>query len=274
MDTQPEALTSYRRPTIAFLFAVPIAILGGLIGVGGAEFRLPVLAGPLRYPAKQAVPLNLTVSLITILSALIMRSRALSPDALIEHGEAVASLTLGAVIAAFGGTAVARRINEQQFRRVILILLLSIGLLLIAEALLAYSGDGFLPASRLVRAGAGVLFGLAIGLVSSLLGVAGGELIIPTLLFAYGVDIRSAGTLSLAISLPTVLTGVIRYTAQGAFTQRRPLLETAAPMGVGSILGAVLGALLAGLVPQALLKGILGVVLIYSAVRVFLHRQG
>ncbi len=274
MDAQPEAITSYRRPAIAFLSAVPIAILGGLIGVGGAEFRLPVLAGLLRYSAKQAVPLNLTVSLITILSALIMRSRALSPDALIEHGEAVASLTLGAVIAAFGGTAVARRINEQQFRRVILILLLSIGLLLIAEAFLPYSGDGFLPASRLVRAGMGVLFGLAIGLVSSLLGVAGGELIIPTLLFAYGVDIRSAGTLSLAISLPTVLTGVIRYTAQGAFAQRRPLLETAAPMGAGSILGAVLGALLAGLAPQALLKGILGVVLIYSAVRVFLHRQG
>jgi hypothetical protein len=30
---------------IAFLSAIPIAILGGLIGLGGAEFRLPVLAG-------------------------------------------------------------------------------------------------------------------------------------------------------------------------------------------------------------------------------------
>jgi uncharacterized protein len=37
------------RPGLAFLYAVPIGLLGGLIGLGGAEFRLPVLAGPLRY---------------------------------------------------------------------------------------------------------------------------------------------------------------------------------------------------------------------------------
>ncbi len=45
---------------LAFGFAIPIAILGGLIGLGGAEFRLPVLVGPLGYRAlPQAVPLNL-----------------------------------------------------------------------------------------------------------------------------------------------------------------------------------------------------------------------
>lgn len=48
-----------RRPPFAFLAAIPIALLGGLIGLGGAEFRLPVLAGPLRYAAKQAVPVDL-----------------------------------------------------------------------------------------------------------------------------------------------------------------------------------------------------------------------
>jgi uncharacterized protein len=36
--------------------------------------------------------------------------------------------------------------------------------------------------------------GLAIGLVSSLLGVAGGELIIPTSVFAFGADIKTAWT--------------------------------------------------------------------------------
>jgi hypothetical protein len=41
-------------------------MLGGLIGLGGAELRLPVLAGPLGYAARQAVPLNLAVSLMTL----------------------------------------------------------------------------------------------------------------------------------------------------------------------------------------------------------------
>jgi uncharacterized membrane protein YfcA len=50
------------RSVLAFLYAVPISLLGGLMGLGGAEFRLPVLAGPLGYRARQAVPLNLAVS--------------------------------------------------------------------------------------------------------------------------------------------------------------------------------------------------------------------
>lgn len=37
------------RLPVVFVFAVPIAILGGLIGLGGAEFRLPVLAGSLNW---------------------------------------------------------------------------------------------------------------------------------------------------------------------------------------------------------------------------------
>jgi uncharacterized protein len=46
-----------RRPRVAFLYSVlPIGTLGGFIGLGGAEFRLPVLVGSLGYPARQAYP--------------------------------------------------------------------------------------------------------------------------------------------------------------------------------------------------------------------------
>jgi uncharacterized membrane protein YfcA len=102
-----------------------------------------------------------------------------------------------------------------------------------------------------------------------LLGVAGGELIIPTLVFAFGADIKTAGTASLLISLPTVLVGVIRYARQGAFAERRTLSETVAPMGLGSVIGAVAGGLLVGLIPAGLLKVVLGVILNISAFRIF-----
>ena len=39
----------------------------------------------------------------------------------------------------------------------------------------------------------------------SLLGVAGGELLIPTLVLLFGADLKLAGSLSLAVSLPTML---------------------------------------------------------------------
>ena len=92
--------------------------------------------------------------------------------------------------------------------------------------------------------------GLAIGLVSSLLGVAGGALIIPTMVFAFGADIKTAGTASLMISLPTVAVGLIRYSNRGAFADRLPLVETVGPMGVGSILGALIGGMLVGVIPR------------------------
>ena len=73
-ETIEGASAADRRPLFAFLAAIPIAVLGGLIGHGGAEFRLPVLAGPLRYAARQAVPLNLAISLITLATSRVSRA--------------------------------------------------------------------------------------------------------------------------------------------------------------------------------------------------------
>jgi uncharacterized membrane protein YfcA len=47
--------------------------------------------------------------------------------------------------------------------------------------------------------------------VAALLGVAGGELLIPTLVLLLGADIKLAGSLSLAVSLPTMLVGFTRH---------------------------------------------------------------
>ena len=58
--------------------------------------------------------------------------------------------------------------------------------------------------------------------MSSLLGVAVGELIIPTLVFDFGVGIKTAGTASLLISLPTVAVGVIS-TASWARSRIAPI---------------------------------------------------
>jgi len=37
-----------------FLYAVPIGVLGGIIGLGRAQFRLLVLLGPLQYTTGDA----------------------------------------------------------------------------------------------------------------------------------------------------------------------------------------------------------------------------
>lgn len=253
----------------AFLYAVPIGTLGGLIGLGGAEFRLPVLVGPLAYAAHRAVTLNLAVSLITVTAALITRCRTLALAALAPFVWAIGALIGGAMTSAYFGATVTGRLTKHQLERTILLLLLTIGTALIIEGFLSHQGAGFVPFTPIWHVVVGIPFGLAIGFVSSVLGVAGGEMIIPTLIFAFGVDIKTAGTASLLVSLPTVLVGVGRYASRGAFAEREDLRNTVAPMGLGSVIGAVIGGLLVGVTPTAVLKVGLGIVLIVSAARTF-----
>ena len=258
-----------RSPVTALLWGAPIGLLGGLIGLGGAEFRLPVLAGVFRYSARRAVALNLAISLITVVSALLIRGSTLSLAPLLGLLPVVVAMIAGAVSAAYVGTALVHRVSEHLLERVILVFLVVIGTALIVEAFLPQDVPGLLPDALPVRVVAAVVFGLCIGLVSSLLGVAGGELIIPTLVFAFGAGIKTAGTASLLISLPTVAVSVLRHRRLGSFADRADLTRTVAPMGVGSVVGAVVGGFLVGVVPAAALKLVLGIILIVSAVRIF-----
>src|SRR5919112_1018780 len=230
-----------RSPKLAAVYGAPIGLLGGLIGLGGAEFRLPVLAGVFEYRACRAVALNLAISLITVVSALPIRAGTLSVAPVVALLPVMIAMIAEAVSATYLGTAFVHRISEELLKRIILVLLVVAGTGLIVEAFLPQEVSGFLPDALEVRVLAALLFGLAIGLVSSLLGVAGGELIIPTLLFAFGADVKTAGTANLLISLPTVAVGVVRHARLKAFDERLDLTQTVAPMGVGSVIGAVAG---------------------------------
>lgn len=125
----------------------------------------------------------------------------------------------------------------------------------------------------LARLGAGLIAGFGIGVVAALLGVAGGELLIPTLVLLYGLDIKLAGSLSLVVSLPTMLVGFARYSRSTAFAVLRRERSLFNWMLAGSVLGAGLGSLLLGRAPSRWLMALLGLILLLSAVKTFRHTQ-
>jgi uncharacterized membrane protein YfcA len=101
------------------------------------------------------------------------------------------------------------------------------------------------------------------------LGVAGGELLIPTLMFIFGADIKTAGSASIMISLVIVTMGLWRYWRMDALPRGRGVQRLTVAMSSGSIIGAVAGGLAVAVAPVEFLKLVLGAVLIAAAVKTY-----
>jgi len=246
-----------------------VGVAGGMVGLGGAELRLPYLAGTLRLPLKTAIPVNLAVSLLTLLAALPTRLYTLRTATLVPFMYETSALAIGAVIGAYAGVSWLKRLSPMALKRAVFALLLALGLVMIAESFVSIAPLGLLPHSMIPRVVSGVALGLVIGAISGLLGVAGGEVIIPTLILGFGAPIKSAGTLGQMVSIPTVLTGFVRHYRAGALHDREIAVRLILPMGIGAIAGGISGGLLSSLAPSGLLKAMLGVILIGSSIKVF-----
>ena len=271
-----QLLTHVDRPYTApraFLWGGTIGTLGGLIGLGGAEFRLPVLVARFGFKSLDAIVMNKAISLVVVLAALLSRTRVIPAEATLAHADLVLNVLAGSVVGAWFAAGHAVRLAGPKLNRLIFVLLTLLAVLMLAQGLLGVEGDGRpLIADPVLRFGAGLAAGLVIGSVAALLGVAGGELLIPTFVLLYGVDIRLAGSLSLAVSLPTMIVGFVRYGTAGAFDRlaREKCLLTW--MSLGSVGGALIGGMLLGIVSAHALTLLLGVILAISAVKVFHHK--
>jgi uncharacterized membrane protein YfcA len=246
-----------------------VGLAGGLVGLGGAELRLPYLAGTLGLPLKTAIPVNLSISLLTLLAALPTRLYTLNATALKPFLYETTALGLGAVLGAYAGVTWLRRLSPGALLRAIFTLLSALGLVMIAEAFVSFAPLGVLPDTIPARITSGLALGAVIGAISGLLGVAGGEVIIPTLILGFGAPIKAAGSLSQMVSIPTVLTGFVRHYRAGSLNDREMIKRVILPMGLGAIAGGIGGGLLASLAPSGLLKAMLGVILIVSSIKVF-----
>lgn len=255
-----------------FLWSVPIGTLAGLIGLGGGEFRLPVLTQLIGFPPRSAIPLNLLISLVTLACAVFLRNHAVPVASAVNHVPEIVGLTVGGIASAIYGAGLVQRMSDSRLTSVMAGLLAAIGTLLLIEAFVPFGGSLLGTAGAPARIVAGLVIGLAVGVVSSMLGVAGGELLIPTLLFVFGSNIKVAGTASLLISLAIVSTGLWRYYRAGRLPLGPGPQRIVTSMSAGSLIGAAIGAAAVTAAPTAILKVILGCVLLVAAAKTAGHR--
>lgn len=266
-----ESRTEPSRPLVsALLCGGAVGILGGLIGLGGAEFRLPLLIGLFGFAALEAVILNKAMSLIVVGSALLFRSHAIAWSEVASHGSVILNLLGGSLAGAWIGAHWATRLRTATLYRVIAMMLAGIAAVLLLGH--GHNGDSAAMVTGTTQLVLGLLAGFGIGVVASVMGVAGGELLIPTLILLFGIEVKLAGSLSLAVSLPTMLIGFARYARDQSFQVLAGNRTFMMVMAVGSILGAWLGGRLVGIVPSGILLPLLAAILVLSAVKLWRHR--
>ena len=252
----------------SFIAGSAIGTLGGLIGLGGAEFRLPVLVAGFSFNTLQAIILNLVISLVTVFFSFIFRSGTSAGETILNNGFLILNLLSGTLIGSYCGALFASRIKMAALNKAVMVLLVGLSAIMMFQHFFPFSANPLFSNTYLMFS-AGMAAGLVIGSISSLLGVAGGELLIPTFMLLYGVDIKLAGSLSLAVSFPTLIVGIAKYASSDSFKIVGAQKVFLSYMALGSIAGAYAGSLLLGIVSSSILSLALGVILLVSAVKIF-----
>lgn len=113
-----------------------------------------------------------------------------------------------------------------------------------------------------------ILIGLTMGVVSGLLGIGGGAVTIPILVLGFQMTQHAAQGVSLAIIIPTALTGLITFHRKGLIDYKMAGL-----LAAGSIAGVLTSAGFVHLIPALILKKIFGVFLIFIGFKMLRNKR-
>jgi uncharacterized membrane protein YfcA len=247
----------------ALLSGFLLGVVAGLVGVGGGEFRTPILLYVIGLPVLTAIAVNLLVGLLTVVVSFLRRFQI----GLLDKQTIDIALIMSAtsILGAYLGAALTGKIPEKPLKKMLAAFLIIVGLKIATEPFIEIPLAFALTLNFVEEALLAALIGLVIGIISGTLGVAGGEFRIPALIYLFSLDVVEAGTASLMVSIPTVASGFLKHQNMGHMDRNAALI--ALVMGIGSVLGALLGASYAGVVEKDFLKVLLGLILILATVR-------
>lgn len=238
-------------------------VLAGLLGVGGGIIIVPLLS--FLFTAQHLTPdhvihLSLGTSLATIVFTSISSLRAHHARGAVSW-QVVRRVSAGIVIGTLGGSAVAAHLSTS-FLKVFFVLFLYY---VAAQMLLNIKPTP----SRSLPGNCGMFCaGSTIGVISSLVGIGGGSMSVPFMVWC-NMPMHTAIGTSAAIGFPIALAGAVGYIANGLLVGGLPpmtlgflYLPALAGISVASMCTAPFGAKLAHRLPVMKLKRLFALLLI------------
>ena len=266
-------------PYLQFLWLIPLGFFAGaygtLIGAGGGFVLAPALL--LLYPGdapETITSISLAVVFFNALSGTLAYANSKRIDYRSGMIFAVATMP-GAVLGALATTAMSRARFDLLF-----------GCLLILVALFLAVSPGKKTAARIAQANTktpailglsnaklilGVVLSTGFGFISSFLGIGGGFLYVPALVYLLEFPVHIATATSLFVLTLTALTGSATHVAAGLFHHG---IRRAIWLSIGAILGAQLGAKLSQRIHGDWIIRSLAIALALAGLRLFVSSLG
>jgi uncharacterized membrane protein YfcA len=243
-----------RRKSITIGFGA--GVFSGLFGVGGGSVIVPGALGLPGVEERQAT----AASLLAITVMALVGSGFQAAYGNLRPLEALV-VGIPATVGVLGGTAIQQRIRPATVRLLFAALLIVIGVVTIAGL---HPGQGDETLLGVLAAGA---IGALAGVIAGLLGVGGGALFVPALVFFVGLTQIQAEATSLLAIVPVSLVGAASQYRYGNLD-----LKLAAPIALGSIPGALVGVAIVNLLPIRLVEILFGLLLVWIAQRLLRRR--
>ncbi len=237
------------------LIGIVAGTLAGLLGVGGGLIIVPALGYLFevqRFAPEATLHLALGTSLGTIVFTSISSAGAHHRRGTVDWG-ILRRITPGILLGTFAGGAFAARMVTSTLKAVF-----AVFLLLVAAQML--SGARPRPTRSFPKAVGSTGMGLLIGGISGLVGIGGGSMSVPFMIWC-NVEVRRAVGTSAAIGFPIAVSGALSYGLNGlrvstgvAHTLGYLHLPALAGVALASVLTAPLGARLASAMDPAKIK--------------------
>lgn len=268
----------------ATLFGVGLAVgfLSGLVGIGGGVLIVPFLYffyGHSRWSGA-AVPEELhaavahATSLFVILPTALRGTFAYHRDGLVAWRAAL-PIAVVSVLAAAAGARVALLLPPEVLKLAFGVLLVVSGTQLVARKVSEKTGE--------LRLGlvATAATGLLVGALSAMLGVGGGLVAIPMLVYVIRLDIRQVAATSLAVVSFAAASGTATYIASGWAVAGRPdgslgyvHVLAALPILLGAVVSVRWGAVVNQKMGSRALRLLFGAIFVVFGLRIIWENVG
>jgi uncharacterized protein len=214
---------------IGLILSAAIGLSLGLIGGGGSILTVPILVYFLGVGPHEAVVMSLAVVGATSLFGSYLHYR-------VDNVDLRSGMLFGAagIIGALLGSPLTKLVSPG-------VLLLSFGVLMlvVAASMIWRKRQPIDGPDRKPHPAQAILAGLGVGVLTGFLGVGGGFLIVPALVFFGGLTIKKAVGTSLFVIFLNCVAGMIGHLGQSAFDWAL----TATVMGL-AVAGAIVGTVL------------------------------